>query len=704
MPLVATDNAPAIRTRVVRVYLTQGVVGLVVLGWFTFTRTSETVMIWEALGESAPILLVLFYLYTFSLGSLKFALTEQMFVALVFMAFTTMVPILGLVMASWLAVFATISSRLFDRTKFGPNPVDPTDRRMDSARTFGLFGVLGVPVVVATLTYQSLGGEIPISGPSLVEVGRIFVAAVTLMVVNNLVFYPSEWAYGLPLSTSLRHSAIDAAVYLLSVPYVIMTILAWSAMGWGAILGSAFTGILVNWVGRRLALSRAANELQIRRLASLTNIGKAISISSTPEQLLMALHTECRKVIDVSMFSVALVDDERKELKFELDIRRDEVLPKFRVTLGEGLNSWVVENQQPLLLGSAAEEQSMGLSSVDDGMATESWLGVPMISRDQVIGAISVQSYRKNAFNEDDIVLLTAIANQAAVALKNANLYQDLEGLNAGLEHRVLDRTNELREANLRLISADRSKNQFLANMSHELRTPLNSIIGFSTILLDATRDNLSPRLYKFIENIRASGSHLLVLINDILDLSKIEAGRLELQAESFDLRDTLSTVERVMKGIAAENHVSIVSTVSDEVPMVHLDESRIKQILLNLLSNAVKFSSSGGFVYVNVALVSGGGSPIGVNAVRVEVRDEGVGIPADELPRIFDEFYQVHETRRARKGGTGLGLSLTKAFTELHHGRIDVTSRPGKGSTFTIHLPVDHAVAVAMVVANRAS
>ncbi|MDQ1446928.1 MAG: hypothetical protein QOI20_3392, partial [Acidimicrobiaceae bacterium] len=345
----------------------------------------------------------------------------------------------------------------------------------------------------------------------------------------------------------------------------------------------------------------------------------------------------------------------------------------------------------PLLIGSVADEARVGVKSVADSKPTESWVGVPMIARDRVIGVISVESYKKHAFKQDDVILLTAIANQAAVAIENALLYKDLEGLTYALEQRVMERTNELREANLRLMAADRSKNQFLANMSHELRTPLNSIIGFSSVLLESTRNTLAPRLYKFLENIHAAGNHLLELINDILDLSKIEAGKMELRADEFDLRDTIAAVERVMKGFAAEARVRILSTIEPGVPRVRLDEGRLKQILFNLLSNAVKFSAQGGLVRVTIDHVGKEESPIGVETVRIAVADEGIGIPSDELQRIFVEFYQTEDGRRARKGGTGLGLSLTRNFVELHHGTIDVQSTAGEGSTFTLYLPVDY-------------
>src|SRR5688500_3258711 len=258
-----------------------------------------------------------------------------------------------------------------------------------------------------------------------------------------------------------------------------------------------------------------------------------------------------------------------------------------------------------------------------------------MIARDRVIGVIAVESYRKNAFTADDLILLTAIANQAAVAIENAYLYRDLEGLTYALEQRVQERTNELRETNLRLLAADRSKNQFLANMSHELRTPLNSIIGFSSVLIESSRGVMQQRMHRFLENIHTAGNHLLELINDILDLSKIEAGKMELRADLFDLHETIAAVERVMKGFAAEARVQIVSKIDPALPRVRLDEGGLKQILFNRRSNAVKSSPGDAVVAIHCRLVARDDSPLGFDTVRIDVIDQGIGIPADELQRI---------------------------------------------------------------------
>ncbi len=452
----------------------------------------------------------------------------------------------------------------------------------------------------------------------------------------------------------------------------------------GAVLGVAFAGVVLNWVSRNLALTRATRDHLVHQRASLSNVGNTISLQFTTDELLLAIYKACQEAVDVTFLTIALYDESTNELACELDVREDEFLPKFRVQLGDGLNSWVVKNARLLNLASSREEANFGIVAFDDGKPTESWLGVPMIARDRVIGVISVQSYRRNAFSPDDELLLTTIANQAAVALDNAQLFRDLEGLTTQLEQRVTQRTTELAETNVRLLAADRTKNQFLANMSHELRTPLNSIIGFSAVLMNAAKHLLPSRLFKFVENIHIAGNHLLDLINDILDLSKIEAGRLELQPQPFDLRITVAAVERVAKGVCSAADVTLLTHVDDSLPIVVLDEGRTKQMLLNLISNAVKFSNPKSFVRLDVTHLAK------ESKVQLVVSDSGVGMPAEELQKIFDQFYQIERHGSSVRQGTGLGLSLTKGFVELHGGTIAVESRVGSGSTFTIKLPLD--------------
>jgi signal transduction histidine kinase len=448
---------------------------------------------------------------------------------------------------------------------------------------------------------------------------------------------------------------------------------------------------VINYVARRFADARYRTRNQLQRLVSLSNIGKTISLNFTTDELLETIYRECRKVVDVSLFSIALVDESNDELSFEIEYVDGQRRAKERIPMGEGLNDWVIRNGRILRLGSNTEERAIGVTAIEDGLPTESWLGVPMVARDRVVGVISIQSYLKNVFTEEDELLLTAIATQAAVALENANLYRDLEGLTYALEHRVQERTGELRETNLRLLAADRSKNQFLANMSHELRTPLNSIVGFADVLLEKTEGLLPEKRHGFMRNIRTAGKHLLTLINDILDLSKIEAGKMELHIEEFDVRNALGALERIMHSYAEQQGVRLEIDVEPGVPPVRLDEARLRQILFNLVSNAVKFSHRGGTVTIRVGRRGPAESRLRCDSLRIDVIDHGIGMEEAELRKIFEEFYQTDDGRRSQRGGTGLGLSLTRNFVELHHGAIDVHSRPGEGSTFTVHLPLVH-------------
>jgi signal transduction histidine kinase/DNA-binding response OmpR family regulator len=285
----------------------------------------------------------------------------------------------------------------------------------------------------------------------------------------------------------------------------------------------------------------------------------------------------------------------------------------------------------------------------------------------------------------------------AALSAETAARVDELQRLTQELDRRG----RELAEANRRGVEANRAKSQFLANMSHELRTPLNSIIGFSEILTEKLEGRIEPRLEKFLANIVGSGRHLLSLINDILDLSKIEAGRMELTFEPMSIGDAIHGVASVMHGVAERRGVSIVLALPVDLPTIVADPPRVKQVLYNLLSNAVKFSGAGGAIEVRARELPAEDSPLGVAGLEVEVEDHGVGIRSEDQQLIFEEFRQVDGDTTRNMGGTGLGLALVKRFTEMHGGRVEVESEVGRGSTFRLLLPVDAAGAPARRVAG---
>jgi len=273
-----------------------------------------------------------------------------------------------------------------------------------------------------------------------------------------------------------------------------------------------------------------------------------------------------------------------------------------------------------------------------------------------------------NAFSRYDLRVLARVREHAVSAISKARILRELQIKNRQAEE------------------ANQAKSVFLANMSHELRTPMNAIIGFSEILTERLNDRIEPKYLGFLKSILTSGQHLLAIINDILDLSKVEAGKMELFPETFNVRGAIDSVCQVMKGTSSRKSVSFDIDVAEDVTLLETDHAKFKQILYNLLSNAVKFSTSGSLVTIRARRVPpAAGSP---ESVAISVIDRGIGIAPEHLQVIFDEFTQVDTTVSRQHGGTGLGLSLVKKFVELQKGRIEVQSKPGEGSTFTFTLP----------------
>ena len=268
---------------------------------------------------------------------------------------------------------------------------------------------------------------------------------------------------------------------------------------------------------------------------------------------------------------------------------------------------------------------------------------------------------------------------------------EEIMKLNAELEQRVSERTDQLEAAKRQAETANQAKSDFLANMSHELRTPLNGVIGFSEVLEDGLYGDLNDRQKTYVRHIYNSGKHLLGLINDILDLSKVEAGKMEFDVSRFPICAVLNSSVVMLKEKAMKHDIALSVEIEPEADIhVEADERKIKQILFNLLSNAVKFTPDGGRVTVRACLaaVENGGEE--QRMIEVSIEDTGIGIKEEDLPRLFGEFTQIRQSVLTKQyEGTGLGLALTKRLVELHHGSIRVESEYGKGSRFYFTLPV---------------
>ena len=299
------------------------------------------------------------------------------------------------------------------------------------------------------------------------------------------------------------------------------------------------------------------------------------------------------------------------------------------------------------------------------GLNRRALAGVPLLRQGRTIGCLTISSAAPTRFSDAQIALLQTFADQAVIAIENVRLF------------------NEIQEKSRQLEVANRHKSEFLANMSHELRTPLNAIIGFSEVLKERMFGQLNDKQGEYIEDIHNSGKHLLSLINDILDLSKVEAGRMELELADFDLPAALSNALTLVRERAQRHGLKLELEADPALGAFRSDERKFKQVMLNLLSNAVKFTPEGGKVGVRARSLEAG--------VEVAVWDTGVGIAPEDKALVFEEFRQVGKDYTRKAEGTGLGLALTRRMVELLGGQIRLDSVPGKGSTFIFTLPQRH-------------
>src|SRR5258706_15761179 len=318
---------------------------------------------------------------------------------------------------------------------------------------------------------------------------------------------------------------------------------------------------------------------------------------------------------------------------------------------------------QPAHIDDAQADPSYTWTQAREVIGFHSIFGVPMMREGEPIGVMVVLRNEVRPFSERERQLIATFADQAVIAIENVRLF------------------NEIQDKSRQLEVANQHKSEFLANMSHELPTPLNAIIGFSEVLLERLFGEINEKQDDYLKDIHSSGRHLLNLINDILDLSKVEAGRMELDLSTFDLPTAIANAMTLIRERAQHHGIAMAQEVAPELGDVVADERKFKQILLNLLSNAVKFTPDGGRIDVSARR--------GEDDIIVAVHDTGIGIAPEDQEAVFEEFPQVGRHYTSKQEGSGLGFAPTRRFVELHGGRISVESTPGKGSTFTFTIPI---------------
>jgi signal transduction histidine kinase len=424
---------------------------------------------------------------------------------------------------------------------------------------------------------------------------------------------------------------------------------------------------------------RLLSELQARtqeltrsvdQLTALGDVGRAVSSSLDLDTVLTTIVGRAVQLSGADGGTIFEYDEIAEEFSARATLNADEgqsaMLRTTRLRRGEGAVGQMAVTREPVQIPDIAAEGAYE-SRIRRAMlaaGTRSVLAIPLLHEDRLVGGLVVTRRAPGEFTDDVVELLKTFATQSALAIQNARLFRELE-----IKSRELE-------------VASQHKSEFLANMSHELRTPLNAIIGFSEVLTDRMFGELNEKQEEYLKDIYASGTHLLSLINDILDLSKIEAGRMELELTEFDLPTALDNALMLVRERAQRRSLMLHKNVDAGVGQVLADERKIRQVVLNLLSNAIKFTPEGGRIEVEAVPKDG--------FVEVSVTDTGVGIAPEDQEAVFEEFRQVG-TADKKAEGTGLGLTLCRKFIELHGGKIWAKSQVGVGSTFTFTIPVRH-------------
>jgi signal transduction histidine kinase/DNA-binding response OmpR family regulator/HAMP domain-containing protein len=447
---------------------------------------------------------------------------------------------------------------------------------------------------------------------------------------------------------------------------------------------------------RTVALSRANEQLQqeiverarveedLRRqneyLAALHATMAEISAELELSRLLQAIVERAVVLLGASGGELAIYDEEQRELLIVISHNTERDYTGMRLALGEGAMGHVAQTHQPLIVEDYLKWEGQSPKYAPVACAT---LAAPLLVSGRLVGAISIADFDpKRQFTPDDVRLLNLFAPQAAIAIENAQLYTSAQ---------------EAREA---AEAASRAKSTFLANMSHELRTPLNAVIGYSEMLAEDFEDRDLEVFIPDLQRIRAAGKHLQALIDDVLDLSKIEAGKMELYLETFEvsrlIEDMVSTVQPLVEEKA--NRLEVCCT--DDLGCMYADLTKVRQGLLNLLSNAAKFTDGG-----RIALDVAREAVEGADWIRFSVSDTGIGISPEHMGKLFQAFSQADASTTRQYGGTGLGLVITRHFCQMMGGELTVESELGVGSTFTIRLPAlvqERRIEPALVVDSR--
>jgi signal transduction histidine kinase/CheY-like chemotaxis protein len=433
-------------------------------------------------------------------------------------------------------------------------------------------------------------------------------------------------------------------------------------------LQESYAGLEQKVAVRTRELSKALEEVR-----ALSEVGRAVSSTLDLETVLTTIVSRANQLSGTDAGAMFEYDESAEEFLLRATQNFDEefveVLRATRLRKGEGAVGRVAVTREPVQIPDILDRNTYQ-SRLRDVLIRSGYralLAVPLLREEHILGGLVVNRKAPGEFSSDVIDLLTTFATQSALAIQNARLYRELE------------------ERGRQLELASRHKSQFLANMSHELRTPMNAIIGVTEMLLEDARALGQEEQIEPHERILRAGKHLLALINDILDLSKIEAGKMELHLDSFAIAPVVEDVVATIRPLAAKNGNEVVVECPGDLGTMRADATRVRQALLNLASNASKFTERG-----RVTIAGARRRDDDRDWITFAVSDTGIGMTVDEMAKLFEEFTQADASTTRKYGGTGLGLAISRRFCRMMGGDITVESTPGQGSTFTVRLPAE--------------
>ncbi len=404
-----------------------------------------------------------------------------------------------------------------------------------------------------------------------------------------------------------------------------------------------------------------AEQQRVAELGAVNTVSSALVRELDLEALIQLVGEQTRSIFSADIAFVALLDEQSNMINFPYS--HGEAFAS--IPFGEGLTSKIIQSNQPLLINEEMGKQLSEIGATLVGRQARSFLGVPITVSGKAVGILSVQSCSaEGIFDQDDVRLLSTIAANVGTALHNAELFHEAQRSQADAEQ------------------ANSAKSVFLANMSHELRTPLNAIIGFTRIVRRKGEGVLPEKQLENLDKVQISAENLLGLINDILDISKIEAGRMDVIASNFRISALVDLCANTAQTLLQPG-VSLEKSVGEGLEIIHSDQDKIRQIVLNLLSNAAKFTHAG-----KITLIAQRADEANL---RISVADTGIGISEEALPRIFKEFEQADSTTTRKYGGTGLGLTISRNLARLLGGDLAAESILGQGSTFTLTIPIQY-------------